>query len=603
MAQIPLVTQDALDEAVESIEAATVPAGGSAGQVLTKASGDDLDVEWQTPTGGGGGGDGDMSAAVYDPTDIAADAFNRGNHYGTMSAGYVDGLATVATTGAYSDLSGRPTLGTAAAQDSSAFDAAGAAADAFASAVQRANHTGTQAISTVAGLQTALDGKADNADIADLDTTHWHIYTEVDEARVGSGKVEVWMPSPATLADPDNAGVDDIVFRVTPGVGQVYVLDGEEYVPAGGRTFIGATEPSGVDPVNGDQWIDPAGGVHYLWWDTEWVVVGGDPPEPTAPGKVAGLTATPGNGTVTLAWSAPSTGGSAITDYIIERAPDDEGVPGAWGTLTDGTSTTTGYVDDDVTNGLTYWYRVSAVNTIGTGDPSDPEAATPTGPPPPAGPFLVAYDPMPYTATASPVVTLDEYDPVENDVVFAFIGSTTTGTVTVPSGWASVIDSPYIVVPGDTTLVGLCVYHVITDTEESGDTNSWTLTNLFSTTEIGEIIAVVVRVADPADVIDAYNTVSNASTSTNHTLPSLEGDDLSNDSLVLSLVLADGMQTYDSAPAGWTSISPTTGTNMGGHLYQLDAYTETGVDIPAATVVASSADETVGLTVAIRVAP
>jgi len=36
-------------------------------------------------------------------------------------------LATVATTGAYSDLSGTPTLGTAAAQDTTAFDAAGTA--------------------------------------------------------------------------------------------------------------------------------------------------------------------------------------------------------------------------------------------------------------------------------------------------------------------------------------------------------------------------------------------------------------------------------------------------------------------------------------------
>ena len=39
------------------------------------------------------------------------------------------------------------------------FEASGAAATAQAAAVQRANHTGTQAISTVTGLQTALDGK------------------------------------------------------------------------------------------------------------------------------------------------------------------------------------------------------------------------------------------------------------------------------------------------------------------------------------------------------------------------------------------------------------------------------------------------------------
>src|SRR5690606_617791 len=51
------------------------------------------------------------------------------------------------------------TLGTAAAEDVEAFDPAGSAAAAQAHAVQRANHTGTQAISTVSGLQAALDGK------------------------------------------------------------------------------------------------------------------------------------------------------------------------------------------------------------------------------------------------------------------------------------------------------------------------------------------------------------------------------------------------------------------------------------------------------------
>jgi len=52
-------------------------------------------------------------------------------------------------------------LGTAATQASTAFDAAGAAAAAQAAAVQRANHTGTQAESTVVGLVADLAAKAD----------------------------------------------------------------------------------------------------------------------------------------------------------------------------------------------------------------------------------------------------------------------------------------------------------------------------------------------------------------------------------------------------------------------------------------------------------
>lgn len=88
-------------------------------------------------------------------------------------------MADVATTGAYSDLSGRPTLGTSAAeastafataaqgtkadsalQNAAAFDASGAAATAQAFSIQRANHTGTQAWSTLTGAPTTLAGYA-----------------------------------------------------------------------------------------------------------------------------------------------------------------------------------------------------------------------------------------------------------------------------------------------------------------------------------------------------------------------------------------------------------------------------------------------------------
>ena len=63
---------------------------------------------------------------------------NRTNHTGTQAATTITGLATVATTNAYSDLSGLPTLGTAAAQNTGAFATAaqGTLAD---SAVQPAD--------------------------------------------------------------------------------------------------------------------------------------------------------------------------------------------------------------------------------------------------------------------------------------------------------------------------------------------------------------------------------------------------------------------------------------------------------------------------------
>lgn len=51
-----------------------VPPGGSAGQVLAKASGDDYDAEWRTlPSGGGGGGSGTVTSV----NDVLPDAFGN----------------------------------------------------------------------------------------------------------------------------------------------------------------------------------------------------------------------------------------------------------------------------------------------------------------------------------------------------------------------------------------------------------------------------------------------------------------------------------------------------------------------------------------------
>lgn len=79
--------------------------------------------------------DGIASGATANSSD--ATLLDRANHTGTQAANTITGLATVATSGAYADLSGRPTLGTAAATDASAYATAaqGAKAD---SAVQPA---------------------------------------------------------------------------------------------------------------------------------------------------------------------------------------------------------------------------------------------------------------------------------------------------------------------------------------------------------------------------------------------------------------------------------------------------------------------------------
>src|SRR5213080_3617904 len=106
---------------------------------------------------------------------------------------------------------------------------------------------------------------------------------------------------------------------------------------------------------------------------------------PTAPagppGAPQGLVATAGDATVTLTWSAPnSNGGSPITNYRIYRGTSSNGE-----TLKATIGNVLTYTDTTVTNGVTYYYQVSALNNVGEGPRSNEASATPTAPATPPG--------------------------------------------------------------------------------------------------------------------------------------------------------------------------------------------------------------------------
>ena len=90
---------------------------------------------------------------------------------------------------------------------------------------------------------------------------------------------------------------------------------------------------------------------------------------PTAPQNV---NVAQGNARLTVSWSPPAdTGGSSITSYRLYRGTS----PGGQGTTAYKTGlTTTSYVDTSVTNGTTYYYKVTAVNGVGEG-PRSAEAS------------------------------------------------------------------------------------------------------------------------------------------------------------------------------------------------------------------------------------
>jgi len=122
-------------------------------------------------------------------------------------------------------------------------------------------------------------------------------------------------------------------------------------------------------------------GLFAQWQTQNFAVVASTappPPPPVPPGPPTLNTATAGNATVSLGWSAPSSdGGAQITDYAVYRGTTAGGevfLANSGPALT--------FNDTGLTNGTTYYYKVAAINIAGTGTRSNERSAMPTAPPP-----------------------------------------------------------------------------------------------------------------------------------------------------------------------------------------------------------------------------
>ena len=122
----------------------------------------------------------------------------------------------------------------------------------------------------------------------------------------------------------------------------------------------------------------------------------------SAPLTPTGLTATPGNGQVALAWNASS----GATSYRLKRATTSGGPY----TLV-ASPTSTSLTDTGLTNGTTYFYVVSAVNSGGESPDSPQVSARPQATAPAAPTRLSASSNRPrfialtWTQSATPGIT------------------------------------------------------------------------------------------------------------------------------------------------------------------------------------------------------
>jgi len=114
---------------------------------------------------------------------------------------------------------------------------------------------------------------------------------------------------------------------------------------------------------------------------------------PDVPSAPSITTVTASNLKVDLTWGVPESHGSAITGYKVYRAT----APNEQVTMPTATPASASYSDANVVNGVTYYYKVSAMNGVGESEKSSESSATPQSPPPTA---TVPGIPTSFSATA-----------------------------------------------------------------------------------------------------------------------------------------------------------------------------------------------------------
>jgi predicted phage tail protein len=181
-------------------------------------------------------------------------------------------------------------------------------------------------------------------------------------ATPGNGMVTLSWAAPASDGGSQISG-----YNVYQGTSP-----GGETGPVNGSSLITATSYKATGLVNGTTYYFQVAAVNAVGQGPSSAEAQAVPV--TVPGAPAGLTATAGNGQVTLSWAAPtSDGGSPVTSYKVDVATTANfKVPTSYSAGTGTAVTVPGLV-----NGTTYYFRVAAVNRAGEGDPSNAESATP----------------------------------------------------------------------------------------------------------------------------------------------------------------------------------------------------------------------------------
>jgi Domain of unknown function (DUF1929)/Fibronectin type III domain/Glyoxal oxidase N-terminus len=203
---------------------------------------------------------------------------------------------------------------------------------------------------------------------------------------------------------------------------------------------------------------------------------GGGPTVPSAP---SGVSATAGDGSATVTWTAPGDGGSPITSYTVTPYV---GTTAQAATTVTGTPPATTAAVTGLTNGTAYTFTVSATNAVGTGPASAASAAVTPGAQPggqwgslQSWPIVALSNTLLYNGN---VVAWDGWQQPQPSVIWNPSSSSTFTTVNAPTsvfcdGGASLPDGRVLVVGGYGGLTTGQLGIVDTNIFDPA-TNSWT---------------------------------------------------------------------------------------------------------------------------------
>ena len=220
---------------------------------------------------------------------------------------------------------------------------------------------------------THLQGVHTSADVVD---GNWH---QVAVTRTSSGFV-MYVDGVSASMVTDTAGVSSESYTNTAPFDLATNNNGSVFYNGKmdeARVSIGKARSAGYISTEYKNESSPS--TFYTGSTTETIAV------PAAPTSLSG---TRGNAQVPLTWSAPSNGGSPITDYVIQYEVTGSG---SWSVFSDGTSTATSATVTGLTNGTSYDFEVAAVNAVGQGSFSSTATATPATSP--GAPTIVSATP------------------------------------------------------------------------------------------------------------------------------------------------------------------------------------------------------------------